>query len=343
MAQQFPIQLHSVVNLAEQGVSSSSFRFGNVALDGDKNLVVKDTETNELYIFSLQVREAQEGRNSSSSPAFTFTKKPTQAEAALMHPSEKIIALRAKTDGSSGHMIQVLNLETKARVGTAQMNEPVVYWRWVGPKLLALVTDRAVYHWTVGENGGNDGSNPSEPTKICSREGRLAESVQIISYAVDKDLKWCILTGISTQDGGKTIDGSMQLYSMELKKQQQLEGHAACFNNIVIDEAVGPQPVICFTEKKRDSSEFKLHIRDIYSSREGSQTPPLRLAVDIQMPPEAPADFPLSIHISQKFGVVYLITKGGHLLLLDALTGTEIFRLVSKLQEKEKSFIKTTL
>lgn len=81
---------------------------------------------------------------------------------------------------------------------------------------------------------------------------------------------------LCTQDGGKTIDGSMQLYSMELKKQQQLEGHAACFNNIVIDETVGPQPVICFTEKKRDSSEFKLHIRDIYSSREGSQTPPLR-------------------------------------------------------------------
>lgn len=118
-----------------------------------------------------------------------------------MHPSEKIIALRAKTDGSSGHMIQVLNLETKARVGTAQMTEPVVYWRWVGPKLLALVTDRAVYHWTVGENagGGGDGGASSEPTKICSREGRLAESVQIISYSVDKDFKWCILTGISTQ------------------------------------------------------------------------------------------------------------------------------------------------
>lgn len=52
----------------------------------------------------------------------------------------------------------------------------------------------------------------------------------------------------------------------------------------------------------------------------------LTVAVDIQMPPEAPTDFPLSIHISQKYGVVYLITKGGHLLLLDALTGTEIFR-----------------
>ncbi|EPR59821.1 chain i, clathrin d6 coat with auxilin j-domain [Toxoplasma gondii TgCatPRC2] len=321
MAQQFPIQLHSVVNLADQGVSASSFRFGNVAMHGDKNLVVKDTETNELFIFSLSVREVHEGRVSPSSPGFSFTKKPTQAEAALMHPSEKVVALRAKTEGSAGHMIQVLNLETKVRLGTAQMNEPVVYWRWVAPTLLALVTDRAVYHWTVGENG----ETTAEPEKVCSREGRLADAVQIISYAVDKDLKWCILTGISTQDGGKTIDGSMQLYSMELKKQQQLEGHAACFNNIVIDEAVGPQPVICFTEKKRGSPDFKLHIRDIYSSRDGGQTP-LRLAVDLRMPEDAPTDFPLSIHISQKFGVVYIVTKGGYLILLDALTGTELFR-----------------
>lgn len=305
-----------MIQLADVGVKSASFRFGNVAVDGDKYLVVRDVESSELYFLSLNPKEAME---TGSTTAYTVSRKPTQAEAALHHPTDPVVALRAKAEGTQ-QLVQVLNLETKARMGTAPMTEPIVYWRWVAPRVLALVTDKSVWHWTLGENG-----ETTEPQKLCEREGRLAEGVQIIGYATDKEMKWCVLTGISTQDGGKTIDGSLQLYSLELKKHQQLEGHAACFGSLVMDEALGPQPVICFAEKKRGSPEFKLHVRDLAPKRDDGK-PPLRVCADISLSPDAPSDFPLSVHISKKLGLVFLVTKGGYLLLFDGLTGTQLLR-----------------
>ncbi|KAL8431096.1 hypothetical protein ACSSS7_005501 [Eimeria intestinalis] len=321
MAQQLPIHLSPIVNLADVGVKSASFRFGNVAIEGDKNLVVRDVESSELYFLSLRVKDALENGagGGGGPPAYSVSRKPTQAEAALHHPTDPIVALRAKAEGSQ-QLVQVLNLETKARLGTAPMQELIVFWRWVAPRILALVTEKAVWHWTLGEGGA-----VTEPQKVCEREGRLAEGVQIIGYATDKEMKWCVLTGISTQDGGQTIDGSLQLFSLELKKHQQLEGHAACFGSLVMDEAQGPQPVICFAEKKRGSPEFKLHVRDLAAKREDGKQP-LRVCADISLSPDAPSDFPLSIHISKALGLVFLVTKAGFLLLFDALTGTQLLR-----------------
>ncbi|KAL8442304.1 hypothetical protein Emag_006547 [Eimeria magna] len=320
MAQQLPIHLSPIVNLADVGVKSASFRFGNVAIEGDKNLVVRDVESSELYFLNLRVKDALEnGGGGVGAPPYSVSRKPTQAEAALHHPTDPVVALRAKAEGSQ-QLVQVLNLETKARLGTAPMQEPIVFWRWAGPRLLALVTEKSVWHWALGEGGA-----VTEPQKVCEREGRLAEGVQIIGYATDKEMKWCVLTGISTQDGGQTIDGSLQLFSLELKKHQQLEGHAACFGSLVMDEAQGPQPVICFAEKKRGSPEFKLHVRDLAAKREDGKQP-LRVCADISLSPDAPSDFPLSVHISKSLGLVFLVTKAGFLLLFDALTGTQLLR-----------------
>lgn len=52
-----------------------------------------------------------------------------------------------------------------------------------------------------------------------------------------------MLIGISTQDYGKTVDDSMQLYSIEKRQQQMLEGHASGFISIIIDDLKGPQGV----------------------------------------------------------------------------------------------------
>lgn len=42
------------------------------------------------------------------------------------------------------------------------------------------------------------------------RQGPLAEqTVQIIGYSVEANEKWCAVFGISTPDGGKTINGNI--------------------------------------------------------------------------------------------------------------------------------------
>ena len=65
-------------------------------------------------------------------------KRPMSAEAAIMNPVSKILALRA------GQQLQIFNLELRAKMKSHQMPEAVVFWRWVSPNTIALVTPTAV-------------------------------------------------------------------------------------------------------------------------------------------------------------------------------------------------------
>lgn len=49
-------------------------------------------------------------------------------------------------------------------------------------------------------------------------------------------------------------------------------------------------------------------------------------AVDIYFPPEAAADFPVAMQVSEKYGVIYLVTKFGYIHLFDLETGAVIYR-----------------
>lgn len=50
---------------------------------------------------------------------------------------------------------------------------------------------------------------------------------QVINYRTDKHCKWLLLVGISAQQ--HRVAGNMQLYSVERKVSQPIEGHAAAF------------------------------------------------------------------------------------------------------------------
>merc|ERR1719443_1231147 len=122
--------------------------------------------------------------------------------------------------------------------------------------MIALITEKDVYHWNLATAG-------SAPEKIFSRSGKLAEAcTQVISYAANSQMSWCLLTAISTQDQGKTIDGNMQLYSIERKQQQLLEGHAGCFGNVVTADGAQPSGCLAFQERKQGTQQTKLHIMD---------------------------------------------------------------------------------
>lgn len=66
----------------------------------------------------------------------------------------------------------------------------------------------------------------SQPLKMFDRHSSLA-GCQVINYRTDKALKWLLLVGISAQQ--HRVAGNMQLYSVERKVSQPIEGHAAAF------------------------------------------------------------------------------------------------------------------
>ncbi|KAF3649561.1 hypothetical protein FXO38_17596, partial [Capsicum annuum] len=98
----------------------------------------------------------------------------------------------------------------------------VVFWKWIPPKMLALVTQTSVYHWpTEGD---------SEPIKMFDRTANLANN-QIINYRCDPSEKWLVLIGIApvSAERPQLVKGNMQLYSVDQQHSQALEAHAAAF------------------------------------------------------------------------------------------------------------------
>ena len=76
-------------------------------------------------------------------------KWPIKADSAIMNPVSKVIALKASVPGVEGDNLQIFNLATKSKLKSVQFPQPVVFWKWVSPSKLGLVTATAVYHWDV--------------------------------------------------------------------------------------------------------------------------------------------------------------------------------------------------
>ncbi|XP_062112195.1 clathrin heavy chain 1-like isoform X2 [Humulus lupulus] len=98
----------------------------------------------------------------------------------------------------------------------------VVFWKWITPKLLGLVTQTSVYHWSI--------EGKTEPVKMFERTVNLANN-QIINYRCDPSEKWLVLIGIATgaPERQNLVKGNMQLFSVEQQRSQALEAHAAAF------------------------------------------------------------------------------------------------------------------
>lgn len=133
------------------------------------------------------------------------------------------------------------------------MNEEIKYWKWVDLVTIALVTNTAVYHWSM--------EGTSAPLKVFDRHPSLADC-QIINYRASADQKWLVLIGIAARQN--RVVGSMQLYSRERGVSQPIEGHAAAFAQIQLEDA--PQPTKLFAFAVRSQTGAKVHHSDNFQS-----------------------------------------------------------------------------
>ena len=113
----------------------------------------------------------------------------------------------------------------------------------------------------------------------------------------------------------------MQLFSAEQRRSQALEAHAAAFSTVQLADGTSV-PVIAFAQKTATSS--KLHVVQLGANASGA--PPLKKSAELFFPPEFADDFPVSLHVSERFGLVYVVTKMGLLFVYDLATGAAVYR-----------------
>lgn len=226
-----------------------------------------------------------------------------------MNPSQSILALRSK------ETLQIFNLDQKAKMKSHNMTEPVVFWKWTSDSNLALVTSTSVYHWAL------DGQ--SAPVKVFDRHQTLGPNTQIINYRVSPDGKWCLLGGISAGANG-TVNGNMQLFNIDKKLAQPLQGHAASFATLTLPGREDAQ-VIVFHEQKNNGEPPKIYVREV--GRDPSKGQPFGIQpAAIPVPPDAAADFPVSMSVDQKNEIAIMMSKMGYVYMFDIHTGKTIYR-----------------
>lgn len=142
--------------LAALGVNPQFISFTNVTMESDKFICVRETgAANSVTI----VECANPGQP---------LRRPITADSALMNPVAKVIALKAAVAGSAADHLQIFNLELKSKMKSHQMPEQVVFWKWLTPALMGLVTATAVYHWSIEAR-----ARPERSPKVKS--GRAAQ------------------------------------------------------------------------------------------------------------------------------------------------------------------------
>ena len=118
------------------------------------------------------------------------------------------------------------------------------------------------------------------------------QGCQIINYRVDASQNWLLLIGISAQQN--RVVGAMQLYSVERKVSQPIEGHAAAFNKFRMEGNPADSTLFCFAV--RNVQGGKLHIIEVGTPPSGNQAFQKK-AVDVFFPPEAQNDFPVAMQV----------------------------------------------
>ena len=172
MAQQnIPIIFQEKMNICQLGINSNDVKFGSVTLESSKYLCAKNTsgEKKSLNVIELDTRATSQF--------------PFGGDSAIMNPISKIIGLRA------GQKLQIFNIDLKSKMKNVDMpsNDDVKFWTWINPKVIGIVTNNSVYHWSI------DGD--AKPKKMFDRHASL-QGCQIIKYKASSNGEWLVVIGI---------------------------------------------------------------------------------------------------------------------------------------------------
>eukprot|EP01051_Picozoa_sp_SAG22_P006134 SAG22_NODE_391_length_11223_cov_7.451187_4_plen_404_part_00 len=192
--------------------------------------------------------------------------------------------------------------------GTFDFPAEVVHWQWINEKTIGIVTSTAVFHSTI------DGD--AAPSEVFARHDSL-NGVQIMSYKALSDIKWLVLNGISRDGSGQYV-GKMQLYSIEKKVSQPINGsNAAGFSTITTPQ--GPLLLFCLANKTATAGQVQLV--KIAGDATFQKTVVLAPFEDQPTP-----DFPVAMQASTKYDLLYLLTKNGMVHVYDTMIATVIYQ-----------------
>ncbi|KAG6826426.1 hypothetical protein H0H92_015839, partial [Tricholoma furcatifolium] len=140
-----PIAFCEHLQLSSLGVQPASISFQTLTLESDHFICVREEVNGQKQVVIIDLADAN-----------NVLRRPISADSAIMHPRQKILALKGtlifgslllhKSDAplqSANRQLQIFNIEAKSKVKSHVSNENIVFWKWVSDTTVGLVTETA--------------------------------------------------------------------------------------------------------------------------------------------------------------------------------------------------------
>eukprot|EP00469_Lotharella_globosa_P008929 CAMPEP_0167789858 /NCGR_PEP_ID=MMETSP0111_2-20121227/10948_1 /TAXON_ID=91324 /ORGANISM="Lotharella globosa, Strain CCCM811" /LENGTH=1760 /DNA_ID=CAMNT_0007682131 /DNA_START=48 /DNA_END=5330 /DNA_ORIENTATION=+ len=296
-----PIGYKEIIKLPSMAISAGSISFKNVTVQSEKYVVVKEDDKKKIAIVTCGAQRVKR-LNNTGNPPFDH---------AIMNPTAEVVALR-NGDGEGGTVLNIFSLQIKTNIKSSKVNEPVVFWKWITEKSIAVVTPKRVYHWSL--------EGQAEPKVMFERSQEKPEShwsgpVQVINYHESKDKQWLILGGLAKGKAGGIV-GVLQVHSVKMNASQPtMPSHAACFARLTLEGRTQPSNLICFT-----TNGPTLQILELDPP---SKDQAFKRKVQLQF--KQAGDFPVSIHCDDAMGTLFILTQKGLLIAVEITTAKVFF------------------
>jgi clathrin heavy chain len=139
------------VNLPNVGINPQFISFNSLTMESEKYICVREEVNGQVQVVIIDMATPTEPQ-----------RRPITAESAIMNPVSKVIALKA------GNYLQIFNMEMKSKMKSFQLTDPVVFWKWISPATVAMVTGSGVFHWSM------EGERPRPTTVHTDAHSRLS-------------------------------------------------------------------------------------------------------------------------------------------------------------------------
>lgn len=127
--------------------------------------------------------------------------------------------------GTGEGTANVYDCDSGHRLFSQKFEDEIDFIRWIGDKVVAIVTRASVWHWEVLKN------HAEAPVEWFERDPAIRNTI-IVDYKTCREGEWCVLMAndkpspIAAGKAAIPVEGVAQLYSREANLSSIIEAHA---------------------------------------------------------------------------------------------------------------------
>jgi len=200
----------------------------------------------------------------------------------------------------------------KVKLLNAELDQEIVFWKWISSRKLGLVTKKEVYSLDLDDP-------TTAPRKLFERYEDYANTHQITNLIMDRAEEWYAVTAL-TLDGGQIV-GKLQLVRSREDGpiSQMLNGSCICFAEVFLHDLETKSKILAFYEFSSSTKERKIHLLEYEMSSITHSK--FKTVIGVPTNDNDANDIPVYMQISPKYAMLYVIMKSGGYMVYEIKSG----------------------